>query len=243
MYENEAWGKPRVVDRLPAPLGNGYWTQEVYYHLLNCGLRIPPSAGSASGVLPNPVGYDRVYVHAGKDLTWEKWWEGLRSGRSFVTNGPLLRVKASGELPGHVFTAEGNEIKIEIKADLTTRDKVRFLEVIKDGEVVSLVGFDEFTRTGSLGTVAFKTSGWFLVRVIADNPKTFRFASTAPYYVEVGVANRRVSKRSARFFLEWVRERTGRVTLDDPEQRREVLKYHTAAEKFWEAMVGRANAD
>ena len=28
----------------------------IYYHLLNCGLRVPPSAGSASGVLPNPVG-------------------------------------------------------------------------------------------------------------------------------------------------------------------------------------------
>ena len=105
MYETEAWGKPRVVERCPAPRGNGYWTQEIYYHLLNCGLRIPPSAGSASGVLPNPVGYNRVYVHVGKELTWEKWWEGLRAGRSFVTNGPLLRVTADGELPGHVFTA------------------------------------------------------------------------------------------------------------------------------------------
>src|SRR5262249_705740 len=65
MYEDEAWGKPRIAERLPAPLGNGYWSQEIYYHVLNCGLRIPPSAGSASGVLPNPVGYDRVYVHVG----------------------------------------------------------------------------------------------------------------------------------------------------------------------------------
>src|SRR5262245_38176778 len=61
MYENEAWGKPRLVERLPNPRGNGYWSQEIYDHLLNCGLRVPPSAGSASGVLPNPVGYNRVY--------------------------------------------------------------------------------------------------------------------------------------------------------------------------------------
>ncbi|HUR55801.1 MAG TPA: hypothetical protein VMZ71_16810, partial [Gemmataceae bacterium] len=132
----DAAGKPRVAERLPAPLGNGYWTQEIYYHLLDCGLRTPPSAGSASGVLPNPVGYNRVYVHVGKELTWEKWWEGLRAGRSFVSNGPLLRVKADGELPGHVFTAtEGQGVKVEIKAELTTRDKIRFLEVIKNGEV------------------------------------------------------------------------------------------------------------
>jgi hypothetical protein len=71
MYESEAWGKPRVVERLPPPLGNGYWSQEIYYHLLNCGVRLPPSAGSASGVLPNPVGYNRVYVHVGPELTYE----------------------------------------------------------------------------------------------------------------------------------------------------------------------------
>jgi hypothetical protein len=244
MYESEAWGKPRVVERLPASLGNGFWTQEVYYHLLNCGLRIPPSAGSASGVLPNPVGYDRVYVHVGKELTWEKWWDGLRAGRSFVTNGPFLRVKAGGELPGHVFTAgAGEELRIEIKAELTTRDKIRFVEIVKDGEIESRVKFEDVVSTGSLGAVTFKSSGWFLVRAIADNAKTFRFASTAPFYVEVGDANRRVSKRSARFFLDWVRERAGRVKLDDPDQRREVMRYHETAEKFWQELVDKANAD
>src|SRR5262249_6530607 len=171
MSENEAWGKPRLVERLPAPRGNGYWSQEIYYQLLNCGVRLPPSAGSASGVLPNPVGYDRVYVHVGKDLPWEKWWEGLRAGRSFVTNGPLLRVRANGQLPGHIFTtAEGKELSIELKADLTTRDRIRFVEIIKDGRVEREVPFEDFTRTGTLGTLRFTASGWFLVRVIADNP-------------------------------------------------------------------------
>src|SRR6516162_2323771 len=157
MSETEAWGKPRVVERLQAPLGNGYWSQEIYYNLLNCGLRIPPSAGSASGVLPNPVGYNRVYVHVGKELTWNKWWEGLRAGRSFVTNGPLLRVKANGELPGHVFTAAaGKEVTVELKAELTTRDTIRFVEIVKDGEVEERVSVEDFARTGSLGTLAFK---------------------------------------------------------------------------------------
>ncbi len=66
MYESEASGKPRDSKRFPPPKGNGYWSQEIYYHILDCGLRIPPSAGSASGVIPNPVGYNRVYVHVGK---------------------------------------------------------------------------------------------------------------------------------------------------------------------------------
>jgi hypothetical protein len=62
MYNGEAWGKARDTNAFPTLRGNGFWTQEIYYHALNCGLRLPPSAGSASGVLPNPVGYNRVYV-------------------------------------------------------------------------------------------------------------------------------------------------------------------------------------
>ncbi len=244
MYESEAWGKPRVPERLPAPLGNGFWSQEIYYHLLNCGLRIPPSAGSASGVLPNPVGYNRVYVQLDKEFTHEKWWEGLRAGRSFVTNGPLLIVDAAGKLPGHVFTApEGQELNIGLKAALTTREPpIRFVEIIKNGQVERKVSFEEWSKTGSLGTVTFKASGWFLVRAITENKKTFRFASSAPFYVEIGERKRHISKASAEFFLDWAKERAMRVKLDDPTQREEVLQHHRAAEKFWQDLVTKANA-
>jgi hypothetical protein len=243
MYESEAWGKPRIAERLPAPLGNGYWTQEIYYHLLNAGLRLPPSAGSASGVLPNPVGYNRVYVHVGPELTYEKWWQGLKAGRCFVTNGPLLRVEANGKLPGHVFTANaGQQIKIDLKAACTTSDPIRFFEIIKNGEVERRVSFQGWSKTGSLGSLDFKESGWFLVRGIADNKKTFRFASTAPFYVEIGRDKQRISKASAQFFLDWTRERMKRIKLDDAGQRKEVLQHHLQAEKFWQERVARANA-
>lgn len=243
MYESEAWGKPRDVERLPPPRGNGYWTQEIYYQLLNCGLRVPPSAGSASGVLPNPVGYNRVYVYLGKKFSWDDWWEGLRAGRSFVSNGPLLRCQANGEWPGHVFTAgAGKTLEIELKASLATRDPIAGLEIIQDGRVERTVPFDQWKKTGTLGSLQFKKSGWFLIRAIADHPKTFRFASTAPFYVEIGNDKRRISKASAQFFLDWVRERRGRVKLDNPEQRAEVLKYHLAAERYWRNVVEEAKA-
>lgn len=243
MYETEAWGKPRDTARLPAPRGNGFWTQEIYYHLLNAGLRVPPSAGSASGVLPNPVGYNRVYVHVGEDLSYERWWEGLRAGRSFVSNGPLLRVRANGQLPGHVFAApEGAELVLKLEAAITARDSFTAIELIQNGQVERRVPFDEWKQTGALGEVTFRESGWFLVRVIADQPTTFRFASTAPWHVEVGATKRRISRASARFFLDWVRERIGRVKVEDPVQREEVLQHHRAAERFWQERVAQANA-
>ena len=94
-----------------------------------------------------------------------------------------------------------------------------------------------------MGRVRFEQSGWFLVRTIADNPETFRFASTGPYYVEIGAARRRISKSSAQFFRDWVRERAGRLELEDPRRRQEVLRHHASAERFWEDLLARANAE
>lgn len=242
MMDQEAWGKPRDTQRLPPPLGNGLWSQEIYYHILNSGLRLPPSAGSASGFLPNPLGYNRVYVHVATPLRYDKWWDGLRAGRCFVTNGPLLRVTADGRLPGHVFTApQDKEVRIEIKAQLTSRDPIRVLEIIKNGHVEAKVPFAQWRKTGSLGTLTFRKSGWFLVRVIADYPATFRFASTGPYYVEIGATKNPIRKASAQFFLNWVREREKRIKLEDRKQLEEVLQHHQAAEKFWQDRVAAAD--
>ncbi len=244
MYENEAWGKPRDDVRLPPPLGNGLWTQELYYKILNTGLRIPPSAGSASGVLPNPVGYNRVYVHLDGELTYDAWWDGLRAGRSFVTNGPLLRVTANGELPGHVFTSDGKTpIDIQMTADVKGRDDIEAIEVIQNGDVVQSIPAAGTSYSGELPKITFDRSGWFLLRVRCKSPRTFRFASTAPYYVEIGDEKQRISKAAAQFFADWVDERAARVKLTDPQMRQEVLKHHDAARRFWRAQMEAANAD
>ncbi len=242
MYETEAWGHPRDDKRLPPPRGNGFWSQEIYYHILNCGIRIPPSAGSASGVLPNPLGYDRVYVHVPGEFTYEKWWEGLRAGQCFVTNGPLMLVRANGELPGHVFQSDG-PIEIALAAEITTRDPIPDIEIVKNGDVVQSVPFEDWKKNNSLGSLRFDESGWFLIRAIADVPDTFRFASSAPFYVEIGDSPRRISQASAQFFLDWVRERAAAINLKDVPHQVEVMRYHDEAVKFWEAKVVQANAD
>ncbi len=243
MYNGEAWGRPRDTNAFPSPRGNGFWSQEIYYHALNCGLRLPPSAGSASGVLPNPVGYNRVYVFTGPQLTYERWWEGLRAGRSFVSNGPLLRCRANGKLPGEVFTeAEGKKMEIEIDAILNGRDAVSAVEVIRNGKVVRSVPVTANGQRASLGTLIFNESGWFLVRAISNDPKTFRFASTAPFYIEIGKA-KRISKTSAQFFLDWVKEGMARVQVPEGERKEAVLEFHRSAEKFWRDKLASANAD
>ena len=239
---NEAWGKPRDKLKYPGPEGNGLWTTDIYYRLLDCGVRLPPSAGSASGVLPNPVGYNRVYVHVEGELTWEKWWQGLREGKVVVTNGPLLRPQFNGQLPGHVFTAEAGEtISVETALNLALRDKVDYLEVVKNGKVVHQVRLDKYAESGGrLPAVDFQKSGWLLVRAVCNTPETFRFASSGPVYVQIG-DEPRISNEDAQFFLDWVVERAKRVKLTGA-QRENVIQYHRGARNFWQRRMDAANA-
>ena len=247
MYENEAWGRPRDVSRLPDPVGNGYWTQEIYYHALNAGLRIPPSAGSASGVLPNPVGYNRVYVHLGDDeLTRDTWFEALGEGRCFVTNGPLLRVTADAEFPGQVITLPKDRPReIELQISLTSNDPISHVEVIHNGRIVNRIPCTSEVDQSLATTLKVSEPGWFLVRAIADVDSTFRFASTAPWYVEDQRGQRRVSRTSAQFFLDWVDERIERVYkhVTNADDLRAVLETHQNAQAFWQNRVQTANAD
>jgi hypothetical protein len=59
----------------------------------------------------------------------------------------------------------------------------------------------------------------------------------------VGDVKQHISRLSARFFLDWVQERTGRIKLDKEDQRKEVLKHHDDAKRFWEKILARATAD
>ena len=174
----------------------------------------------------------------------QSWWDGLKAGRVFVSNGPLLRCRANGQWPGHVFKAgTGQPIEINLEAALDSRDPIAAVEIIQNGRTVRTISAAEWKRTRSIGKVRLSESGWFLLRVLADVPETFRFASTGPFYVEIGPTPQRISKASAQFFLDWVRERVTKIKLADTRQQDEVIQYHRAAEKFWQQKLEQANAE
>lgn len=240
---HESGGRPRDRLRYPDPWGNARWGQHIYYQLLECGLRVPPTAGSGSGDSPNPVGYNRVYVHVDGEFSYKKWWDGLRAGRVFVTNGPLLKPTVNGELPGHVFRADaGSTVELEIGLTLSTCDPISYLEIVKNGQVEHSVPFDKYAKGGRLPALKFEASGWFLVRAVTDLPNTYRFAMTGPYYVDIG-GRPRISRGAAQFFVDWVYERARAIELIDPQQKREVLDWHRQARDFWKKLLSRANAE
>jgi len=241
VVDNEGWGRKRDKTFFPGKTGNGRWSETIYHHLLNCGLRIPPAAGSGSGANKNSVGTNRVYVHCGEDFSRESWFAGLREGKVIVTNGPLLRTEVSGHPPGHQFQLDAGESRdFQIALGLAFYEKapVEYLEIVKNGRVVHEIRLGELAKKqGRLPALNFDSSGWFLVRAMTSTTKNYQFATTGPYYVESNYQPR-ISRKSVQFFLDWLD--AAAVEFTDNQT---VLANIKAARPFWEDLLGKANAD
>lgn len=239
--DNEGWGYKRDRAFFPGVAGNGRWSEHIYHHVLNCGLHIPPAAGSGAGFNKNPVGTNRTYVQCGEQLSSDAWFAGLSQGKVMVTNGPLLRTKVSGHPPGHRFELdEGESRDFQIGLDLAFYEQARveYLEIVKNGQVEHGIRLDEFAKQqGRLPPLNFEESGWFLVRAMTNSAKNYQYATTAPYYVE---ANRqpRISRSSVQFFIDWL-EKSAEEFADKPE----VLAAIKRSEPFWLDRLAEANAD
>ncbi len=231
VLDNEAWGRPRDLSKYPGVHGNGLWSHDLYFRSLNCGLRLPPSAGSASGMQPNPVGYNRMYVHTGTKLDWQAWWDGFKAGRVVVSNGPLLRLTANGTMPGEILRTANGPLQVHLAGNLDSQDPIKSIELIRNGR-------SEIIHLPALVTI--NESGWFAVRAIADVDHTFRFAMTAPWYVELGGEPMRPRKQDTEFFLEWTRQRIAEIRnlIHDPEQLKSSLADLAKAETYWSNKSG-----
>jgi hypothetical protein len=195
-------------------------------------------------VLPNPVGYNRAYVRLDGPFSYEAWWRGLGEGRSFVTNGPLLLAEADGRHPGAVFRSPGGgPRRVSLDIRVLGDDPLEAVEVIRDGVVVERLAGENLGERVRARPLVFESSGWFLVRAIAAVPGTFRFASTAPFYVEVGEGRDTIHRDHVAFFLRWIDERIAALQADqkgdlaDSVRKEEVLRPHREARRFFERQL------
>jgi hypothetical protein len=175
-------------------------------------------------------------------FSYDRWFENLRAGQLVVTNGPLIRPNVEGELPGHVFQADaGQEVALEVGLTLSSRDPISYLEIVQNGRTVHEIRLDQWAKAGGkLPPVKFRDSGWFVVRAVNDLSATHRFASTAPYYVEIGYQPR-ISRAAVQFFLDWLdaREKRPKGAESDGATDRQVEQ----ARDFWRDLLTKANAD
>jgi len=166
--------------------GLARWCMELYYRLLNCGFRIPVSAGTASGIMPSPVGYSRVYVKVPGEFSYENWVQGLKAGRSFATNGPILSLEVDGHEIGDVIKLKKPGRTFSIEAEAKSLRPLAYLEIVANGKVIARSERPSDATSLSLSTdLPVSESTWIVARAFERNPETARFAHTSPIYIEL----------------------------------------------------------
>lgn len=223
--------------RFTGPRGLGRLVEYIYWQMLECGFRIAPSAGSGFGINDSHLGYNRVYVTLGGSQSDAQWWEKLKEGRSMVTNGPLLRPLVNGELPGTTFQiAQGDTLELEVALSLSVQDPVEYLEIVYNGKSLYRARLDEHAkRGGEIPPLKVNESGWLLIRVVTDHESSYRFAMTAPYYIEAG-NSKRVQPEAVAFFRTWLETSRKEISRLPAAEAAAYQPYLEKADRFWQEL-------
>ncbi|MBM3773659.1 MAG: hypothetical protein FJW37_00675 [Acidobacteria bacterium] len=152
-----------------------------YYRLLNCGFRLPASSGTDWWIYD----HNRVFVKVEGPFTYDAWIAGLRAGRTFVSNGPLLELTVNGQGPGATLNAAET---LKVSARAISRLPFERLEIVQDGEVVAEQSAAGGREARIERELAAARGGWLAARA-AGGSKTHAnytvFAHTSPVYYRV----------------------------------------------------------
>jgi len=210
-YDHLAWSKtfypkqdPKSVEQHPYPgwdvninpirgkvdffsiLQNNNLGLEDYYDMLNLGAKI---TATASTDYPAPVvGEEATYAYAGTGGTFtpDAWYDAVRRGRAFVSNGPMILLTIGDAIMG-------DEVRVSKGAKLHVHAEARAPEAIGTPKVLEIVAHGRVIRkTDSPGPKQDKLvvdfdmpaaeSQWIAARTTAFNGAV---AHTTPVYVIV----------------------------------------------------------
>lgn len=197
---------PSFADPIP--------TEHVWHQLLNSGLKVPAGGGTDAmanyASLRGPVGVNRVFIEAEGELSQKSIYEGIKAGRGFVTNGPLLGVTIDNYKAGGEISIDSGEVKtLNISASMRSSVPVEHLEIIFNGNVI---GEAPITANGKQadfkGVIRVSGSGWITLRAWSEKAhpdlQDFHvYASTNPIYI-IGPEGRYQSKSSCEYFIPWI---------------------------------------
>ncbi len=169
-----------------------------YYRLLNCGFRLPASSGTDWWIYD----HNRVFVQVEGGFTYDAWIGGLRAGRTFVSNGPLLELAVNGKGPGAILEMSGEAagpLRVVVRA--LSRLPFERLEIIRDGEVVAEQSAVNQREARLEREIPIERGGWIAARVLS-RAKTHAgftvFAHTSPVYCRIaGTPFRRAAAAGA----------------------------------------------
>lgn len=204
-------------------LGWLHFGWEQYYAMLNCGLRMRPTAGTANGVHPVPAGFSRVYVDLGQEkFTPELWQKRLNEGHSFVTTGPMMTWSVDRSNPDQVM--------------MRTRIWSRYpttVEHLRNGVAIGkeffATPFPDYHEIGF--SINEPETCWRAIRCFEKLPDgRLRFAHSAPFFIDVPNRPLQPRRDQVRYLIQRCEEEIARnkEVLSDAElaEYREALEFY-----------------
>ena len=197
----------RSVSSTPSTCFDPFWMDpeyDLWYKLLNCGLRLPASTGTDWFVCSN----NRVYVQVDGEFSYASWIEGMKQGRTFITNGPALQLTLNGRPMGDTVEC-GSGTELEAEVTFSSFYPIERAELVVNGAVVECWEWPEGRREGALHR-SFKAErdGWVAARLWGDSRDSFDqsiYAHSSPSYFHCG-APPAEREADANFFLRSIDE-------------------------------------
>ena len=216
-----------------------YWSDIEYlnwYHMLNTGIKLPVSTGSDWFV----CSANRVYSQTNGEFEYESWLDGVRKGRTFITNGPALFLSVSGHEPGDTIEVEPGT-RLNVHANWNSHYTVDHVEIVVNGNVVARREFPGGTTNGHLeAELTADADGWIAARLGSASRDSFNqslWAHTSPVYIAGTGVTAAASAQSASYFvdridegIEWVKTK-GRFYSDA--QRKEVVDLFKRGQDYY----------
>ncbi len=166
---------------------------DLYYQWLNAGFQVPITAGTDKMGNDIPVGSNRNYVYTGGEISYSRWIDGMKKGRGFITNGPMLSFSVDNHLSGDNISFNGKKtVRAKVKAEsLLPFSK---LEIIANGMPVAFKSLRGIRKDTTIyiaeleAEINLDKSTWIAARVTSYNtsgilPRGLTvFAHTNPVY-------------------------------------------------------------
>ena len=116
---------------------------DLWYKLLNCGIQLPASTGTDWFVCSN----NRVYVHTQEEFSYASWIEGMKAGRTFITNGPAIDLRVNDQEMGSSIDLSGGG-NLEAAVSFRSHYPVERVELVVNGAVAHGQEWPEGRREG-----------------------------------------------------------------------------------------------
>jgi hypothetical protein len=156
-----------------------------YYDFLNLGFKLAASAGSDTPY-GGAVGITRVYAFIGQETPFsaDAWFDAVKGGHTFVTNGPMLELKVGESMPGDTIVLDQpGTVKIRARAwGLKEMSAPRSFSVVRNGVVVKKLHLEHPDQTELSVELDIETGNGCWIAVTAEGLDGSQ-AHTTPVYI------------------------------------------------------------